>query len=123
MRSGTSCSTWLAACVSLMQDDTPPTTCQDAYLECMQDATPAHTCRSTCFGCMRRDTSCLVDPPRVPHVSSHAPASCTATPRASVYTKIAEKLKPRSEPMQRATSSFSGHSSDFGPSGNFFIRD
>ncbi|KAF2560884.1 hypothetical protein F2Q70_00017774 [Brassica cretica] len=123
MRGGTSCSTWLAACLSLMQDDTPPPTCQDACLECMKDATPVHTCRSACFGCMRGDTSCFVDPPRVPHVISHATASCTATPQASVDTKLAGQLTPRSDPMQRATSSFSVHSSDFGRSGKFLICD
>ncbi|KAG5398397.1 hypothetical protein IGI04_020211, partial [Brassica rapa subsp. trilocularis] len=123
MRGGTSYSTWLAACLSLMQVNTPPPTCQDACLECMQDATQVHTCRSACFGCMRRDTSCLVDPPRVPHVISYATASCTDTPQASVDTKLAGLLTPRSDPMQRATSSFSVHSSDFGPSSNFLIRD
>ncbi|KAF2564946.1 hypothetical protein F2Q70_00015769 [Brassica cretica] len=107
MRGGTSCSTCLAACLSLMQDDTPPPTFQDACLECMQNATPVHTCRSACFGCMRGDTSCLVDPPRAPHVSSHAPASCTDTTRASGYTQLVRWLTPRSDPMQRATSSFS----------------
>ncbi|KAF3541015.1 hypothetical protein F2Q69_00023608 [Brassica cretica] len=96
---------------------------QDACLECMQDATPVHTCRSACFSCMLGDTSCLVDPPRVPHVISHATASCMATPQASLDTKLAGQLTPRSDPMQRATSSFSVHSSDFGPSGKFLIRD
>ncbi|KAF3513293.1 hypothetical protein F2Q69_00006009 [Brassica cretica] len=57
------------------------------------------------------------------HVRLHVLLPCTATTRASVYTQLDRWLTPRSEPMQRATSSFSIHSPDCGPSGNFLIRD
>ncbi|KAF3561206.1 hypothetical protein DY000_02015662 [Brassica cretica] len=57
------------------------------------------------------------------HVRLHILLPCTATPRASVDTQLVRWLTPRSEPMQRATSSFSSHLSDFGLSGKFLIRD
>ena len=57
------------------------------------------------------------------HVRLHVLLPCTATPRASGDTQLAGQLTPRSDPMQRVTSSFSVHSSDFGPSGKFLIRD
>ncbi|KAF3530568.1 hypothetical protein DY000_02041988 [Brassica cretica] len=57
------------------------------------------------------------------HVRLHVQISCTATSRASGDTQLVRWLTPRSEPMQRATSSFSVHSLDFGPSDNFLIRD
>ncbi|KAF3532051.1 hypothetical protein DY000_02041980 [Brassica cretica] len=57
------------------------------------------------------------------HVRLHVQLPCTATPRASGDNQLVRWLTPRSEPMQRATSSFSVHSLDFGPSGNFLIRD
>ncbi|WZY72161.1 hypothetical protein YC2023_004401 [Brassica napus] len=50
------------------------------------------------------------------HVKLHVQLTCTATPRASVDTHLAGQLTPRSEPMQQATSSFSVHWPDFGPS-------
>ncbi|WZZ50208.1 hypothetical protein YC2023_050315 [Brassica napus] len=72
---------------------------------------------------MRGDTSCLVDPPRawsihlvLLHVRLHVQLPCTMTPRASVDTQLVRWFTPRSEPMQRATSSFSVHWSDFGHS-------
>ncbi|WZZ88547.1 hypothetical protein YC2023_117126 [Brassica napus] len=40
------------------------------------------------------------------------------TPRASVDTQLVRWLTPRSEPMQRATSSLSVHWPNFGPSAN-----
>ncbi|WZY99938.1 hypothetical protein YC2023_072267 [Brassica napus] len=46
-------------------------------------------------------------------VRLHGLLPCTATPRASVDTQLAGWLTPRSEPLQRATSSFSVHSPDF----------
>ncbi|KAF2554145.1 hypothetical protein F2Q68_00033598 [Brassica cretica] len=57
------------------------------------------------------------------HVRLHVQLPCTATPRASGDTQLVRWLTPRSEPMQRATSSFSVHWPDVGPSGNFLIRD
>ncbi|WZZ50987.1 hypothetical protein YC2023_051094 [Brassica napus] len=41
------------------------------------------------------------------HVRLHVQLPCTATPQASGDTQIVRWLTPRSEPMQRATSSFS----------------
>ena len=57
------------------------------------------------------------------HVKLHVQLPCTATPRASVDTHLAGQLTPRSEPMQQATSSFSVHWPDFGPSGKFLTGD
>ena len=57
------------------------------------------------------------------HVRLHVQLPCTATPRASGDTQLVRCLTPRSEPMQRATSSFSVHSPDFGLSSKFLIRD
>ncbi|KAF3548267.1 hypothetical protein DY000_02005660 [Brassica cretica] len=57
------------------------------------------------------------------HVRLHVLLPRTATPRASVDTQLAGQLRPRSDHMQRATSSFSVHSPDFGPFGNFLICD
>ncbi|WZY93652.1 hypothetical protein YC2023_065981 [Brassica napus] len=51
------------------------------------------------------------------HARLHGLLPCTATPQASVDTQLAGQLTPRSELMQRATSSFSVHWPDFGPSG------
>ncbi|KAF2593278.1 hypothetical protein F2Q70_00043023 [Brassica cretica] len=56
-------------------------------------------------------------------VRLHVQLPCTVTPRASGDTQLTGQLTPRSEPMQRATSSFLVNSPDFGPSGNFLIRD
>ena len=56
-------------------------------------------------------------------VSLHGLLPCTATPRASIDTQLSGQLTPRSEPMQRATSSFSVDLHDFGPSGEFSSRD
>ncbi|KAF2558878.1 hypothetical protein F2Q68_00017513 [Brassica cretica] len=53
------------------------------------------------------------------HVRLRVLLPCTAIPRASGDTQLVRWLIPHSEPMQRATSSFSVHSSDFGPSSNF----
>ncbi|KAF2560284.1 hypothetical protein F2Q70_00018352 [Brassica cretica] len=50
------------------------------------------------------------------HVRLHVQLPCTATPRASGDTQLVRWLTPRSEPMQRATSSFSVHWPDVGPS-------
>nr|VDC75549.1 unnamed protein product [Brassica rapa] len=49
-------------------------------------------------------------------VSLHGLLPCTATPRASIDTQLSGQLTPRSEPMQRATSSLSVDLHDFGPS-------
>ncbi|KAF2536090.1 hypothetical protein F2Q68_00020622 [Brassica cretica] len=57
------------------------------------------------------------------HVKLHVQLPRTVTPRASVDTQLAEQLTPRSDPMQRATSSFSVCSSDFDYSGEFSSRD
>ncbi|KAF3537954.1 hypothetical protein F2Q69_00021792 [Brassica cretica] len=56
-------------------------------------------------------------------VRLHVLLPCTETPRASVETQLVRWLTPRSEPMQRATSNFSVHWPDFGPSGKFLTRD
>ncbi|KAF2607242.1 hypothetical protein F2Q68_00045763 [Brassica cretica] len=56
-------------------------------------------------------------PQHYTHGWPHASLPCTAIPRASVDAKLAEQLTPRSDPMQRATSSFSVHWPDFGHSG------
>ncbi|KAF3590862.1 hypothetical protein DY000_02020772 [Brassica cretica] len=57
------------------------------------------------------------------HVRLHVLLPCTVTPRASLETQLVRWLTPRSEPMQRATSSFSVHWPDFGHSGKFLTRD
>ncbi|KAF3528376.1 hypothetical protein DY000_02039472 [Brassica cretica] len=57
------------------------------------------------------------------HVRLHVLLPCTATPRDSGDTQLVGWLTPRSEHMQQATSSFSVHWPDFGPSDNFLIRD
>ncbi|WZZ14943.1 hypothetical protein YC2023_108032 [Brassica napus] len=57
------------------------------------------------------------------HVKLHVQLTCTSTPRASVDTHLAGQLTPRSEPMQQATSSFSVHWPDFGPSDKFLTGD
>ncbi|KAG5373554.1 hypothetical protein IGI04_043128 [Brassica rapa subsp. trilocularis] len=57
------------------------------------------------------------------HVKLHVQLTCMSTPRASVDTHLAGQLTPRSEPMQQATSSFSVHWPDFGPSGKFLTGD
>ncbi|KAL0804148.1 hypothetical protein Bca101_096638 [Brassica carinata] len=49
------------------------------------------------------------------HVRLHVQLPCTATPRASGDTQLVRCLTPRSEPMQRATSSFSVGLRDFLP--------
>ncbi|KAF2591726.1 hypothetical protein F2Q70_00038580 [Brassica cretica] len=64
IRGDTSCSTWLAVCLSLMQDDTTPSTCQDAWPGSMQGDTTSSTCLAAWPGRMHRYTSCLADPPR-----------------------------------------------------------
>ncbi|WZZ15625.1 hypothetical protein YC2023_108714 [Brassica napus] len=51
-------------------------------------------------------------------VRVHGLLPCTVTPRDSVDTQLAGQLIPRSEPMQRATSSYSVDLRDFGPSVN-----
>ncbi|KAF3514525.1 hypothetical protein F2Q69_00006486 [Brassica cretica] len=50
------------------------------------------------------------------HVSPHVLLPCVPTTPACVDRQLIRWLTPRSEPMQRATSSFSIHWSDFGPS-------
>ncbi|KAF3557278.1 hypothetical protein F2Q69_00012620 [Brassica cretica] len=57
------------------------------------------------------------------HVRLHVQIPCMTTPQDSVDTQLVRWLTPCSEPMQWATSSFSVHSLDFGPSDNFLIRD
>ncbi|WZZ44401.1 hypothetical protein YC2023_040660 [Brassica napus] len=57
------------------------------------------------------------------HARLHVQLPCTATPRASGDTQLVRCLTPRSEPMQRPTSSFSVHSSDFGPSASSFLEE
>ncbi|KAL0745742.1 hypothetical protein Bca101_101754 [Brassica carinata] len=49
------------------------------------------------------------------HVRLHVQLPCMATPRASGDTQLVRCLTPRSEPMQRATSSFSVGLRDFLP--------
>ena len=56
-------------------------------------------------------------------VRLHGLLPCTVTPRVSIETQLDGQLTPRSEPMQRATSSFSVDLRDFGPSGEFLTRD
>ncbi|KAF3593357.1 hypothetical protein DY000_02020583 [Brassica cretica] len=56
-------------------------------------------------------------------VRRHGLLPCTVTPRAFVDTQLSGQLTLRSEPMQRATSSFSVDLRDFGPSGEFSSRD
>ncbi|KAL0678290.1 hypothetical protein Bca4012_006271 [Brassica carinata] len=97
MRGDTSCSTWLAACLSLMQDDTTPSTCLDAWLGSMQGDTTSCTCLAAWPGRMHRYTSCLADPPRAPHVFLHVHVSCTAAPHASLDTHTVKILPPRPE--------------------------
>ncbi|KAF3551105.1 hypothetical protein DY000_02008012 [Brassica cretica] len=57
------------------------------------------------------------------HVRLHVLLPCMATPRASVDPQLAGQLTPRSEHSHQATSCFSVHSFDFGPSGKFLTRD
>ncbi|KAF3594450.1 hypothetical protein DY000_02020831 [Brassica cretica] len=83
--------------------------------------------------------------PRPPHVRPHASVACiatsrawpfhlvllrvtphaviifTATPHASLATYHARQFPPRPDLIDRATSSFSVHSSSFGLSGEFFV--
>ncbi|KAF2554140.1 hypothetical protein F2Q70_00011309 [Brassica cretica] len=117
MRGGTSCSKWLAASQGNMQDATTPTRCQAARLELMQGATASHTWMAACFGCMCGDTSCLVDPPRASTCQAACLTSMHGDTSTSVNTHMVRQFPPRSEPMQRATSSFSVRWPDFGPSG------
>ncbi|KAF3534950.1 hypothetical protein DY000_02040707 [Brassica cretica] len=97
MRGGTSCSTWLAACLSLMQDDTTPSTCLDSWTGSMQGDTTSSTCLEAWPGCMHRNTSCLADPPRAPHVHLHVQVACTAAPHSYLDTHNARSLPPRPE--------------------------
>ncbi|KAF3500737.1 hypothetical protein F2Q69_00043597 [Brassica cretica] len=60
----TSCSTWLAACLSLMQDDTTLSTYLDAWPAHMQGDTTSSTCLAAWPGRMHHNTSCLAIPPR-----------------------------------------------------------
>ncbi|KAF3595585.1 hypothetical protein DY000_02025124 [Brassica cretica] len=53
----------------------------------------------------------------------HVLRPCTVTIQDSEDTQLVRWLTPRSEPMQRDTSSFSVHSSDFDPSGKLLTRD
>ncbi|KAF3529925.1 hypothetical protein DY000_02040711 [Brassica cretica] len=48
-------------------------------------------------GCMHRNTSCLADPPRAPHVYLHVQVACTSAPHASLDTHNARSLPPRPE--------------------------
>ncbi|KAF3585985.1 hypothetical protein F2Q69_00026344 [Brassica cretica] len=83
--------------------------------------------------------------PRPPHVIPHASVACiatsrawpfhlvllcvtphaviifTSTPHASLATYLARQLPLRPDLIDRATSSFSVHSSNFGLSGEFFV--
>ncbi|KAF3574709.1 hypothetical protein F2Q69_00059465 [Brassica cretica] len=97
MCGGTSCSTWLAACLSLMQDDTTPSTCLDEWPGCMQGDTTSSTCLAAWPGRMHRNTSCLADPPRAPLLYLHVQVSCTAAPHASLTKHTARSLPPRPE--------------------------
>ncbi|KAF2548923.1 hypothetical protein F2Q70_00023605 [Brassica cretica] len=82
------------------------------------------TCRTPPLLPDVRDTSCSVDPPRAfLHVRLHVQLPCTATPRASGDTQLAGQLTPRSEHSHQATSCFSVHSSDFGPSASGFLEE
>ncbi|KAL0678011.1 hypothetical protein Bca4012_005992 [Brassica carinata] len=63
----------------------------------MQGDSTSSTCLAAWLGRMHRDTSCLVDPPRAPHVYLHVHVSCTAAPHASLDTHTARSLPPRSE--------------------------
>ncbi|KAF3519155.1 hypothetical protein DY000_02063247 [Brassica cretica] len=53
-------------------------------------------------------------------VTPHDVIICTVTARASLATYHARQLPPRPDLIDRATSSFSVHSSNFGLSGEFF---
>ena len=123
MHGDTSCSTWLAACLSIMQDDTTPSTCLDSWPGSMKGDTTSSTCLAAWPGCMHSNTSCLADPPRAPQVYLHVQVACTAAPPASLDTHTARKLPPRPEHTHQATSSFSFNSADFGLSGEFLSRN
>ena len=110
----TLCSTWLAAFLSLMQDETIPSTCLNAWPGSMQGDTMSSTCLAAWPGRMHRNTSCLADPPRAPHVYLHVQVACTAAPPASLDTHISSSLPPRPEHTHQASSSFSVNSADFG---------
>ena len=56
-------------------------------------------------------------------VTPHVMTICSATPRASLATYHSRQLPPRPELIDRATSSFSGHSSGFGLSSYFSTRN
>ncbi|KAL0755950.1 hypothetical protein Bca101_093618 [Brassica carinata] len=47
------------------------------------------------FGRMHRNTSCLAEPPRAPHVFLHVQVACTAAPHASLDTHTVKSLPPR----------------------------
>ncbi|KAF2615256.1 hypothetical protein F2Q70_00011790 [Brassica cretica] len=93
----TSCSIWLAACLSLMQDDTTPYTCLNAWAGSMQGDTTSSTCLAAWPGRMHRNTSCLADPPRALHVFLQVQVACTAAPHASLDTHTPRSLTPRPE--------------------------
>ncbi|KAF2591598.1 hypothetical protein F2Q70_00038216 [Brassica cretica] len=123
MRGGTSCSTWLAACPGHMQDatTTPDVRLHD-WNSCKAPQHHTHGDPHASVACAETLRAWSIH--LVPlHVRLHLLLPCTATPRASGDTKLAGQLTPRSDPMQQATSSLSGHSTDFGPSSNFLIRD
>ncbi|KAF3607276.1 hypothetical protein DY000_02048142 [Brassica cretica] len=122
MRSGTSCSTCLSAWPTHMQGNTMPSTCLDAWPANMQGDTTSSTCLAAWPGRMHRDTSCLAVPPRASMCHSHAVIIFTATPHASLATYHARQLPPRTDLIDRATSSFSVHSSNFGLSGLLHLR-
>ncbi|KAF3507311.1 hypothetical protein F2Q69_00007329 [Brassica cretica] len=54
-------------------------------------------------------------------VTPHAVIIFTVTPHASLATYHSRQLPPRPHLIDRATSSFSIHSSDFGLSGEFYV--
>jgi len=122
MRGGTSCSTCISAWSAQMQGDTMPSTCLNAWPGSMQGDTTSSTCLPAWPGRMHRNTSCLADPPRAPHVYLHVQVACTAEPPTYLDTHTSRSLPPRPEHKHQATSSFSVNSTDFGPSGEFSSR-
>ena len=79
MHGGTSCFTWLSACLSIMHDDTTPSTCLDAWPGSMQGDSTSSTCLAAWPGRMHRNTLFLDDPPRAPLVFQHGLLTCRVT--------------------------------------------
>ncbi|KAF2558010.1 hypothetical protein F2Q68_00014104 [Brassica cretica] len=121
MRSGTLCSTCLSAWPAHMQGDTMPSTFwMHGLAPCKETTRPPHARPHASVACIATSRAWpfhLV----LLCVTPHAVIIFTATPHASLDTYHARQFPPPPDLINRATSSFSVHSSNFGLSGEFFI--